>query len=66
VHCAGVGRADPGYLCVYIDHAFFATYVSIFDPVDGQGGASRLGAAMDFSPDVASSSFYGTFAVTAP
>jgi len=72
-HCAGVGHADPGYLCVYQANSFNTqtpSNGSIFNPeqtnAPSGSGANGFGITVTTS---AASTFWqvsGTYAVTAP
>jgi hypothetical protein len=67
-HCAGLGQADPGYLCVYDKHDQDVAPFATGDIANGLGsaGASTTGAAIFLSPTAAPSFAEGLWSVTAP
>lgn len=67
-HCPGVGRADPGYFCVYPTEELHTTSDGPpEDPGDGLAGAGKDGAQFFFTIiGSGGSAAYGTWAVTAP
>jgi hypothetical protein len=66
-HCAGLGYADAGYLCIYETYKGNSDYSNTFNPVTTHGGASRLGFSSYFEFSGSGGAWsYGAWAVTAP
>jgi hypothetical protein len=65
-HCAGLGLADPGYLCLYRRGSTSVASVSTYDPATGIAGAGTLGATIFYVITGSGSLAYGEWAYTAP
>jgi hypothetical protein len=67
-HCPGVGKADPGYLCVYVGYELNANiYTPVEDPQTGSAGTGKAGAiAYAHTAATGIGAVSGTWAVTAP
>jgi hypothetical protein len=64
--CPGQGQAAAGQLCVYERASANASFNTIADPANGDNGANRRGAVIEYTTSAANGYADGTWAVTAP
>ena len=67
-HCKGVGKADPGYLCIYSDISAGVGAPKVLESEDGlsTAGSGKLGFTLEWPVTGAGAFDRGTFTVMAP
>jgi hypothetical protein len=66
-NCPGVGKADPGFLCVYAGGEVTISFIGFYPPdATGGSGTTADGATLYFSPTADGSHVRGTWAYRAP
>jgi len=67
-HCKGVGKAPPGYLCIYTDASAGVSKPTVLESEDGKStpGSGELGFTLEWPVTEAGAFDRGTYTVMAP